>query len=85
MNGDAYWTVDILLPYYTGEQRWRIVHGGGSEQLARRMLDAERRNGNRARLRCWRAEVVDADELYDPAEAVPVPLTADGLDNTIPF
>ena len=63
MNGDAYWTVDILLPYYTGGQRWRIVHGGGSEQLARRTLEAERRNGNRARLRCWTAGVVDGDEL----------------------
>ena len=64
MNGDAYWTVDILLPYYTGGQRWRIVHGGESGQLARRMLDAERQGGNRARLRCWTAAVVDGDELY---------------------
>ena len=85
MNGDAYWTVDILLPYYTGGQRWRVVHGGGSEQLARRMLDAERRNGNRARLRRWTAEVVDADEEHDLAEAVPVPQPAGRLDNTIPF
>ena len=85
MDGDAYWTVDILLPYYTGEQRWRCVHGGTGEELARRMLDAERRNGNRARLRRWRAEAVDADEPYDPAAAVPIRLTADGLDNTIPF
>ncbi|MCY3755175.1 MAG: hypothetical protein OXG99_13940 [Alphaproteobacteria bacterium] len=85
MDGDAYWTVDILLPYYTGEQRWRCVHGGTGEELARRMLDAERRNGNRARLRRWQAEVVDADEAYDLAGAVPVPRTAGGLDNTIPF
>ena len=85
MNGDAYWTVDILLPYYTGGQRWRIVHGGESEQLARRMLDAERRNGNRARLRCWTAGVVDTDEAPDIAEAAPVPQPADRLDNTIPF
>lgn len=85
MDGDAYWTVDILLPYYTGEQRWRCIHGGTGEELARRMLDAERRNGNRARLRCWQAQVVDADELYDLAETVPVPRTVDGLDNTIPF
>ncbi len=85
MNGDAYWTVDILLPYYTGGQRWRNAHGGGSEQLARRMLDAERRNGNRARLRCWTAGVVDTDEAPDIAEATPVPQPAARLDNTIPF
>ena len=51
MRGDTHWTVEILLPYYTGEERWRSIYGGESEELARRMLAAERRAGNRARLR----------------------------------
>ncbi len=85
MNGDAYWTVDILLPYYTGEQRWRIVHGGESEVLARRMLAAERRGGNRARLRRWTPEVVEADEEYDLAGTIAASQPGDRLDSTIPF
>ena len=83
MNGDTFWSVDILLPYYTGETRWRVTHYGESEPLARRMLAAERRAGNRARLRCWTPAVVEADEEYDLA--VPVCPPADRLDNTIPF
>ncbi len=85
MNGDAYWTVDILLPYYTGEQRWRIVHGGESEVLARRMLAAERRAGHRARLRSWTPEVVDADEEFDLAGTGAVRQPGGQLDSTIPF
>lgn len=85
MNGDAYWTVDILLPYYTGERRWRIVHYGESEQLARRMLAAERRAGNRARLRSWAPEVVDADEEYDLADTAPASQPEDAISTTIPF
>lgn len=79
MNADAFWTVDILLPYYTGEQRWRAAHYGESEQLARRMLAAERRAGHRARLRRWTPAVVEADEEYDLAGAAPARQPEDAL------
>ena len=85
MNGDTYWTVDILLPYYTGETRWRNVHCGESEQLARRMLDAERRAGHRARLRSWEPEVVDADEVYDLAEEAFVRQPDPAIPDSLPF
>ena len=85
MRGDIYWTVEILLPYYTGEDRWRSIHGGESEDLARRFLDAERRGGNRARLRRWVPEVVDADDVADIVRDDERRPSPDELSNSIPF
>ncbi len=85
MSADACWTVDILLPWYTGGTRWRVTHYGESEQLARRVLAAERRAGHRARLRSWTPEVVDADEEFDLAEAAPARQPEDALPDTVPF
>ena len=68
MHGDTYWTVDILLPRYTGDLNWGIIHCGDDEETARRILTNTRRDGTKARLRRWTAEVFDADEP-DPVPA----------------
>ena len=49
------------------------------------MLDAERRAGNRARLRSWAPEVVDADEEYDLADTAPASQPEDAISTTLPF
>ena len=85
MRGDTHWTVEILLPYYTGEDRWRSIYGGESEQLARRMLAAERRAGSRARLRRWIPEVVDADDAPAADPTIIASGSPDPLCDNIPF
>ena len=85
MCGDTHWTVEIYLPYYTGEFRWRSIYGGESEVLARRFLDSERRAGNRARLRCWTPAVVDADDVDDILPDAAYRPSPNELVDSIPF